>query len=252
MQDLNVEEFHLQVNDLLQIIKQKIYKKIHETFSENNLKIQNKKDKTIVTDIDLYISDLFKKEFLDKFAFLHFFSEEDQGDWNFPIIILDPIDGTKELANGVGECAVSFGIYFSNEFNDSRNFSWIYNPFTAFEISSTDKIIDNNIIYDNSLVSFVSRSEYQKGLHQNKNDIFFFPKGSIAFKLGLLASGGSNFIITKKPKNIWDIAAGTHICLKHGIFLFQNGTQVKYINNELYQNTLIWTPLKFKNRLMLL
>ena len=76
------------------------------------------------------------------------------------------------------------------------------------------------------------------------------PKGSIAFKLGLLAVGASHFAITKKPKNIWDIAAGTHICLKRGIFLFQNGIKISHIQKDPYDANLTWVSDHYKNRVL--
>lgn len=205
------------------------------------LETQNKPDNTLVTDIDLFISNLFHQRFLNKYDSLNFFSEEQQDSFEFPVIILDPIDGTKELAMGVNECCVSFGIYFSPRLDDPRNFSWIYNPFTDFEISSYSNNINGVTVVDEKLFAFVSRTEFESGLHSDSKSISYYPKGSIALKLALLASGAGNFVISKKPKNIWDIMAGTHICHTRGIDFYQNGSKVNHLSKKIYSNDLVWS-----------
>jgi myo-inositol-1(or 4)-monophosphatase len=250
-----MNNFHSQVISVLNMIKDDIGQKFDQIFVEQELlEIKEKGDRSLVTNIDLFISDLFKKHFMEKFPELHFYSEEDQHSWGFPLIILDPIDGTRELSKGVGECAVSFGIYFSYDFEDPRNISWIYNPFTGMEVNSIDHTKNMNRISDKTLFSYVSRSEFEKGLYNNLkhgvDDLVFLPKGSIALKLGLLSGGCGHFVITKKPKNIWDIAAGTHICLNRGIKLYQNGKRISRITKETFENDLIWVSDTFKERVL--
>ena len=235
---INFEE----ISEILHQIKGEIRQKFDRTFvKEKALNIQKKPDKTIVTDIDLYISDIIKNKFLSKYEFINFFSEEDMGEFKFPMIILDPIDGTRDLAKGVNECSVSFGIYFSPELNDERNFSWIYNPFNGFEISSISNGLAGNTLVDKKFLAFVSRTEFEANLHTSSEKISYFPKGSIAYKLGLLASGAGDFVISKKPKNIWDIMAGTHICYSRGIKLFNNGQQISSLDKKLLKNDLVWS-----------
>lgn len=251
MQIAKMNKFHTQVLSILNRIKHDIGQKFDQVFIENELlEIREKGDRSLVTNIDLFVSDLFKKYFLIEFPEIHFYSEEDQGSWGFPLIILDPIDGTRELSMGVGECAVSFGIYFSDDFLDARNISWIYNPFTGLEINSLDHTKKMNYLQSDLLMSYVSRTEYEKGLYQQVPNIQFFPKGSIAFKLGLLAGGSGNFVITKKPKNIWDIAAGTHICASRGIRLYHDGREIKKIQQNIYKNDLVWVSDYHRDRVL--
>ena len=246
-----MNNFHSQVISILSTIKYDISQKFDQIFVEKELlEIKEKGDRSLVTSIDLFVSDLFKKYFLTEFPELHFYSEEDQHSWGLPLIILDPIDGTRELSMGIGECAVSFGIYFSEDFDDPRNISWIYNPFTGFEINSFDHTKNMNRISDATLMSFVSRSEYEKGLYDGVEELLILPKGSIALKLGLLAGGCGHFVVTRKPKNIWDIAAGTHICATRGISLYQNGKKINKISKTIYSNDLIWVADIFKERVL--
>lgn len=225
----------------LEEIKLEICQKFDFIFSDlSKLKVSSKADNTIVTEIDLFVSNLVKDKFIKKYPFLNFFSEEDQENFAFPMIILDPIDGTRELSQGINECAVSFGVYFSEDFSDKRNFSWIFNPFTGFVAKSEESIPPHQKILGDKLFAYVSNTEFNKGLHVSNDLITYLPKGSIAFKLGLLATGTGNFVISRKPKNIWDIMAGTHICYERGIYLYNNGQKVTSLNSIKVENDLVW------------
>lgn len=223
-------------------IKVQISQLIDQTFQNIDLlEINYKKDSTIVTNIDIFISNLFKTEFLKLYPFLHFYSEEEHSEFQYPLIILDPIDGTKELAQGIGECAVSFGIYFSPNFDDPRNFSWIYNPFTGFEISSESLYSSSVQNKTKPLLGLVSRTESEKGSFKSTQDRVYKAKGSIAFKLGLLASGACDFVETQRPKNIWDIMAGSHICFKRGIKIHVEGVEISSLETKLVPSPISWS-----------
>lgn len=235
------------INNIKPQIRQKI-----DVLSKDfkSLKVSKKADRTLVTEFDLFISDLFKEEIKGNFPEMNFYSEEDQGNFDFPICIIDPIDGTREFAMGMDECAVSVGIYSSSEIGDTNNISWIYNPITEFEVSSLESIPIKLESTDNhSLQALVSRTEFDKGLHQDTEGIKFSPKGSIAFKLALLARGECDFVITKKDKNVWDILAGTHICLLNGIKLFQGDNQITSISKETYKSPMIWRSDKIEKQI---
>ncbi len=222
-------------------IKKEIRQKFDQVFNDlSNLEVSTKKDNTIVTSMDLFVSDLIKEKVQGKYSFLNFYSEEDPESFNYPMIILDPIDGTRELAQGVDECVVSFGVYFSSDLSDGRNFSWLFNPFNGFEIFSEKIIPKHKKLINEKLISYVSRSEFNKGLHPSTDKLTFLPKGSIAYKLGLLAGGAGDFVISRKPKNIWDIMAGTHICFDRGINLYHNGTKLTELKSARIDSDLVW------------
>jgi myo-inositol-1(or 4)-monophosphatase len=237
-------EFIKIINILRPQIRQKIDVLKHDFKS---LKVSKKADNTIVTDFDIFISDLFKAELKLKFPEINFYSEEDQGVFDFPICIIDPIDGTREFAKGINECAVSVGLYFSDQIDDERNISWIYNPITEFEVSSFDELPICKIQSD-KIKAFVSNTEFESGMHLSHDNISYGPKGSIAFKLGLLAANGCDFVITKKDKNIWDILAGTHICLKNGIRLYHHDKVINNISKELYKAPLVWVNDEIRSK----
>ncbi|MDC0255479.1 hypothetical protein OAK75_11325 [Bacteriovoracales bacterium] len=224
-------------------IKKSIIDKFNKIFQNNSidlLKKSKKSDNTIVTEIDIFVSNLIKEE-LHKSSKFSFFSEEDHGELKYPSIILDPIDGTRELAKGLPECALSLA--FMEDPSVSKGWGWIFNPFTGFDISSDNEFFISPNYKSEPLVGFVSRSEWEGGLFNNDesvSSIRFIPRGSIAFKLGLLACGACDFVLTKKPKNIWDIAAGTILCEKKGHYLFHKGKKVSLLDKSRFDGPLYW------------
>lgn len=209
-----------------------------------SLLLAHKEDQSIVTEIDHLVSKIIKKKLLNhkEYTTHTFFSEEDYDTLKFPSVILDPIDGTNELIKGRPECVVSLAIMNSNEVADPKNYGWLYNPFTGFSLDS------NNIFYSHlnrssqQTLGLVSRSEWRRGLFHNiKNkNIVVVPRGSIAFKLGLLASGACDFVVSSAPKNIWDIAAGTILLQQRGISFYCNNELITHLDQVRYDATLLW------------
>ena len=63
-----------------------------------------------------------------------------------------------------------------------------------------------------------SRSETNRGLWDSFHKMFkeLKPVGSVAYKLGLTAAGIGDVFATLRPKNEWDICAGTCIISESG------------------------------------
>jgi len=224
---------------LLEEVKHKIKLKLQELDGDGNLKVFKKHDGSQLTNLDIYISnlirDLIKDSFKNKYTF---FSEEEYEKLDYPAVILDPIDGTKEFIKGIPEWAVSLAVAENSEL---EGFAWIYNPLKEIEVSSENltKIIGSNA---DKLVGFVSRTEHEKGLFpttENQN-ITLKPMGSIAFKLALLARGECDFVLSLRPKNIWDVAAGTMLCAKQGIFLYHGKSIVRDFTSVRMGPPLLW------------
>ena len=215
--------------------------------AQSTMQVDLKDDKSFVTEIDLFVSSLIKEKLSShpKYSRYAFFSEEDFKEYSFPCAILDPIDGTRELVKGRPECAVSLALMKSHNIDDPQNYAWLYNPFSGFSFDSEVPFVPSLDKSIQKLLTFVSRSEFHKG-HYNKYlnhpQIDITPRGSIAFKLGLLASGACDFIISLEPKNVWDIAAGTILCERRGIHFYENGKRVTTLDRESYHGALIWAP----------
>ncbi len=228
-------------------LKKKIVSELRLIFNgadfKLNLGIKNKSDNSIVTIIDTIISSLVKEEIrkIDEFKDFVFYSEEDHDELEFPCIVLDPVDGTRELSQGLPECAVSLAIMYTSRINDERNWGWIFNPFSGFEIDSKQDFCQAQNANKNGLMGMVSRTEWDKGLYIKKTDnILIHPKGSIALKLGLLSAGAIDFVISKRPKNIWDIAAGSIICSKRNIKTWQDKSMVLNLDYKKFEAPLVW------------
>ncbi len=212
------------------------------------IEIGTKSDKTIVTEIDLFVSSLLKKKLQNhsKYKGYNFFSEEDFDKLIFPSAVLDPIDGTRELAIGRAECAVSLALMNSPELSDLENYGWLYNPFSGFSLDSSTPFVASNTKSIQNILGMVSRSEFEKGYFKDLLNIDpkleITPRGSIAFKLGVLASGGCDFVLSLSPKNIWDIAAGSVLCAQRGIKLYQNGIEITRLEKIHMKGILLWAP----------
>lgn len=239
------------LNDLKIKIRQYLSSVYEKQEMDVFLDISRKKDGTIVTRVDKQISAL-----VDQFFYsadqqkltsreVQFFCEEAENRevLRFPCLAVDPIDGTKELAAGTEECCVSVA-YLDNKALDSESHqAWLYNPFTGFEIHSEETFTMQKIHQKPHYLGLVSRSEFEDGYFLTEKlpqNISVAPRGSIAFKLGLLAAGACDFVVSKRPKNIWDIAAGTVICSKRDIFLYDKTGKVSFWSEEITDCPLIW------------
>ena len=226
----------------LEQLKKSIYDKLHELRSRE-LKVDKKKDKSYVTEFDLFISDEVKTIFLKRHPDFNFYSEEDPESFDFPAVVLDPLDGTREYVMGYGECAVSLAILHSPRVDDSKNFGWIYNPFSGFEIDNTLHVpVEQRENLPETTHIMISRSEWEKNLLPVDEDrnLRITPMGSIAYKLGLLAAGACDVVISMRPKNIWDIAAGVLICHARGILSTSEGEVITELNKKRFNDVFIF------------
>ena len=201
-----------------------------------------KEDRSWVTTIDHMISELVVQHFESKgLAVLS--EESEKKELNFPTIIVDPIDGTRELVHEIPEFCVSFSFFNSPSFDDPKNFSWIYNPVTGFEIFS-DQIVPRHpmFISDAHLRGFISRNNYSNEISKRllEHDLFVSPFGSIALKIGMLAAGACNFIYSFREKSIWDIAAGTHMTHLAGFKCLSNGKEITQLESIDIEGPLLW------------
>lgn len=227
-------------------IKKKLQDRLYQIFSKENflqhLGVLKKEDQSPLTEIDIFVSDCIK-ELIEKNEFfkkITFYSEEDHDQLEFPCAILDPIDGTRELVKGIPECALSLAIMPSPALSNS--WGWIFNPFSGFEVTTGDRVILTSQKSEGKKLGLVSRSEWKRGLFSDlvNENIILGPKGSIAFKLGLLATGACDFVYSRRPKNIWDIAAGTILCEQRGIKLYCQGKLVTELKEKKIDGPLLW------------
>lgn len=235
-------------------IKQKLVTRLTQAFSSKSLGVEKKADHSPVTEIDLYVSDLVKSELkkVEALQNYHFYSEEDQESFEFPCAVLDPIDGTRELVAGLPECSLSLGLMASARLDDPASDAWLYNPFTGLDLSFEAPFLEAPNIREGRLAGMVSNTEFRKGYFKNheRELIQLTPKGSIAYKLGLLAIGACDFVVSANPKNIWDIAGGSLLLERRGIHLYQNGERLKELSQKSYAGGLLWCREEHKDQIL--
>lgn len=242
--------------DINETIKSLSRHKVNLYFSPNSqesLSVELKNDQTIVTDFDLSVSHAIKSwmENHRDFKNWNFYSEEEHGELSFPAFVLDPIDGTRELVKGRDECVVSLAIMAHSKLQSANeNYAYIYNPFSGFEFCTGMSTVPVYSKSNQPLLGLLSRSEWHLNLHnehyqKERGELIFAPRGSIAFKLALLASGACDFVVSFKGKSLWDIAAGTLLLHERGYRFYEQGKLVTDLNKVSFAPPLVWVhPLQ--------
>ncbi len=194
-----------------------------------------KEDQTPVTELDLRLSELIEEVALRELPGVTFYSEEKFSDWSFPLLALDPLDGTQEYIEGRDEWAISLGLFRDSSFQGE---GWVYNPRTGecFSDPALRKFKPRDLYRGE-----VSRSEWKSGFFKDTQKTPFEVQavGSIAYKLARLSAGKSDFVVSLRPKHIWDIAGGTLLCHRAGLRFYAGGKEVTGVS-KLYRPPLIW------------
>lgn len=188
--------------------------------------------------------------------------------------ILDPLDGTRDFVERNPEFAVCLGFCIDGKvklgmvYNPvSREVFWGMDKF-GFGFSTLDNskissfihskeaiksFIEENINKDYNFLKqsssgkkiiIVSRNEMKNNLYDDylQNSEFtekysIISKGSIAYKLGLLARGDADLVVSLKPKNEWDICGGIGILNSMGYLSFEISTGKPYSFNHVDTRT---------------
>ena len=137
--------------------------------------------------------------------------------------IVDPIDGTREFIQGIPEWCVSIGLV-----EDGVPVAGgILSPTAGHLIIGTD---ETGVTLNGSPVEsapcrslrgalvLASRSEVKRGEWDRffSTEISVRNMGSVAYKLGLVATGLADATWTLVPKNEWDVAGGAALVMAAG------------------------------------
>jgi myo-inositol-1(or 4)-monophosphatase len=131
--------------------------------------------------------------------------------------IVDPLDGTWEFTTGVPEFVVSIGL----SVDAVPVLGVLYNPITEETFSGlrgegawlngVPMAVSPTVQLATSTFC-VSRTENGKGLLKGlEGRLNLQPRGSIAYKCGLVAAGRYEGVFTYNPRHEWDICAGVAI-----------------------------------------
>ena len=186
-----------------------------------NITITQKGESGPVTEADLASNACIHQILRQAFPTDGWLSEEtvDQPDRlaKSRVWIVDPLDGTWEFTTGVPEFVVSIGLVVDGV----AVLGVLYNPITEETFSGcrgegawlngAPMVVSPTA--DLAASTFcVSRTESGKGLLKGlERRLNLEPKGSIAYKCGLVAMGRYAGVFTCNPRNEWDICAGVAI-----------------------------------------
>jgi myo-inositol-1(or 4)-monophosphatase len=131
--------------------------------------------------------------------------------------IIDPLDGTWEFTTGVPKFVVSIAL----SVDGVAQLGVLYNPMTEETFSGIrgeGAWLNGVPMQVSATVNLgastfcVSRSETGKGLLKRfEGHLNLQPRGSVAYKCGLVAAGRFEGVFTHNPRNEWDICAGVAI-----------------------------------------
>lgn len=176
-----------------------------------------KENQSPLTEADLLANEILRKNLLGHFPNDGWLSEETIDDparlsakrvW-----IIDPIDGTKEFVRGIPEYAISVALVEMG----IPVLSAIYNPATRelfHAVKNQGAWFNQQAMHckehaDQQLSILASRTELSEGKWDDfKRQHHIIEKGSIAYKLALIARGDADATFSLTPKSEWDIAAG--------------------------------------------
>jgi len=185
-----------------------------EGFAGNRI-AHSKSKGELVTDTDLAVSSLLQDSLLGHgYLVDEFLSEENNSRKSYSdsqLWIVDPLDGTKEFVAGRPEFALSI-CYLDKGIPRA---GLILNPAAGLLMAGVEngapfvQVEASLPAFDPSAI-LCSRSEWKHRLARiNPPD--FFPLGSIAYKLGLVAAGKCRGAVSYEPKSSWDVAAGVFL-----------------------------------------
>ena len=137
--------------------------------------------------------------------------------------VVDAIDGTRELIAGLPEWSVSVGLVEHGRpvaggiLNPSTGDLLLGSLETGVEWRRLPATAPGFSLNDPSRL-LVSHREHNEGRWANfaSNGWLLQPLGSVAYRLGLVASGGAGATCTYQHRHEWDIAAGMALVIASG------------------------------------
>jgi len=127
--------------------------------------------------------------------------------------VVDPIDGTRELVQGIPEYALSVALVVAG----APQLGGVYNPATeelflgvvGQGVTANGQPVRADHPLGDKPVVLASRSEVRRGEWTRFQECLEVQVvGSIAYKLALVAAGRADATFSLRPKHEWDVAGG--------------------------------------------
>ncbi len=206
---------------------------------EGRIDVEVKADGSPATEADRKINAFLEGALRDLFPSAAWFSEESSdtagrldAEW---IWIVDPLDGTREFIQGVGEFAISVGLVR----RDRVVAGAVSNPATGeyglmvegappeFAGGAPRRRLERVNVAE----AVVSRSEAARGEIEPYKSLFASvrPLGSVAYKLLRVASGVEDLTFSVQPKNEWDVCGGVGLIEAAGlVYVRFDGSEMRF------------------------
>lgn len=222
-----------------------------EYFRLKTLKVSEKSKNNPVSEADFAVNDLIVSEIQNRYPDDAILSEETSealeksnsgAGTSGRTWVIDPIDGTKEFVAGNPDFSISIGLLDNNR----PVLGFIYSPVEEYLVSGGEAF--NSQVFVNgtqiktaepefsSLAAVnvcISKSELRKNLFDGLEKMTELDRshalGSVAYKMALVAGGRFDILLSRKPKNEWDIAAGAALYRARGYKLYNmQGEMVEF------------------------
>ncbi len=201
-------------------------------FRKSDLRVTEKSANNPVSEADFAANNLIVAALRRHFPEDAILSEEileDHGGVNHDrhtshyVWIIDPLDGTNKFIQGIPEFCVSVGLLQAG----TPILGFIYNPALEVYISGGRGLgvrsFEQPIDFTQRQIHSFDDVRYCISSTENKQNLFAdlhggLPSaiGSVAYKLALVARGDYDLILSRKPKQEWDIAAGAALFAERG------------------------------------
>jgi myo-inositol-1(or 4)-monophosphatase len=183
-----------------------------------DMEVRDKGGKGPVTDADLEADRLLKAALTHQFPDDGWLSEETLDTperlSHDRVWIIDPLDGTRDFADGRAEFSVSVGLSVGGV----ATVGAVFNPATdelmagaiGHGVTLNGTSVEPTLTTDLAQARVIlSRSEMGRDMYGPlAGQLTPEPVGSVAYKLALVAVGLADATFTPKPRNEWDLCGG--------------------------------------------
>ena len=192
---------------------------------QTGLKTTYKTGDDPLTQADLAANQVLQATLLGAFPTDGWLSEETRDDpgrlTQARVWVVDPIDGTRELVQGIPEYALSVALVVDGE----PRLGGVYNPAkdelflggVGEGVTCNGQAVRAEHPLGEQPVVLASRSEVHRGEWRRfEGQVTIQVVGSIAYKLALVAAGRADATFSLSPKHEWDVAGGVALVLAAG------------------------------------